>query len=384
MDKTKKSKKVNVGIKKDKQPPNKAKTLEISASLQTRTKLKKPFHADTISLKKTDQRKVSRQTKKIKRALKNGTLTVKTNRKQPQKDLLKTRGLIYIGHIPHGFYEEEMTNYFKQFGRVTNMKLCRSRVSGRSKGYGYIEFQNPEVAKIAADTMNNYIMFQKRIVVEYVPYQKRPKGLFHGKSSTLDHTSVKTRQGKQKFSKNKAQPKEVVERKTRKTLKKLNSKIERLKSLGIKCNLVPVIASNKILKKTKIQKSKVKKSSKDKLSDPALKKTTKSCSAASKKSSSAVVTLPKTPFCFSSKPLSSIQFPSVLASTPGKTDEKPTRRCLKVKKEHRVLQGGILKKKKSSVKLNSNIIKKIPKELIQIKGNPFINLVSGKKSKQKK
>ncbi|XP_066146693.1 uncharacterized protein [Euwallacea fornicatus] len=382
MHKTRKSKKLNVDIKKDKQPPNQTKHLELAANSQTTTKLKKPFHADTISLKKTEQRKVFKQTKKIKNALKKGTLTVETNRKEPKKKLSESRGLIYIGHIPHGFYEEEMAKYFKQFGKVTNMKLCRSRVSGRSKGYGYVEFQNPEVAKIAADTMNNYIMFQKRIVVEYVPYEKRPKGLFHGKSSTLAHTSVKTRQGKQKFSKNKVQLKKIVERKTRKTLKKLNSKIEQLKGLGIKCNLIPVNASNEILKKTKLQDLKMNHNSKNNVSDPALKNTTKNCNTASKKTSSAVVNLPKTPFGFSSKPLSSID--SLLANNPGKTDEMPTKGCTKAKKEHTVLRGGILKKKKSSVKLDSSIIKKISKDLVQMKEHPLINFVSGKKSKQKK
>jgi RNA recognition motif-containing protein len=30
--------------------------------------------------------------------------------------------------------------------------------TGKSRGYGYIEFKLPEVAKIAAETMNNYLM----------------------------------------------------------------------------------------------------------------------------------------------------------------------------------------------------------------------------------
>ena len=36
------------------------------------------------------------------------------------------------------------------------------------KGYGYIEFELGEVAKIAAKTMNNYIMFGHKLVCEYV------------------------------------------------------------------------------------------------------------------------------------------------------------------------------------------------------------------------
>jgi RNA recognition motif-containing protein len=33
--------------------------------------------------------------------------------------------------------------------------------SGKSKGYALIEFQDEEVAKIAASTMHNYLMFHK-------------------------------------------------------------------------------------------------------------------------------------------------------------------------------------------------------------------------------
>lgn len=37
------------------------------------------------------------------------------------------RGVIYLGHIPHGFYENEMRQYFSQFGTVTRLKLARSK-----------------------------------------------------------------------------------------------------------------------------------------------------------------------------------------------------------------------------------------------------------------
>lgn len=33
--------------------------------------------------------------------------------------------------------------------------------TGRIKGYGFVEFQFEEVAKIVADTMNNYLMFER-------------------------------------------------------------------------------------------------------------------------------------------------------------------------------------------------------------------------------
>ncbi len=37
------------------------------------------------------------------------------------------RGTVYLGHIPHGFYEKEMKGYFSQFGKVTRLKLFKSK-----------------------------------------------------------------------------------------------------------------------------------------------------------------------------------------------------------------------------------------------------------------
>ena len=36
-------------------------------------------------------------------------------------------GIIYVGHIPHGFYEEEMKRFFSQFGHVKRVKLSRNK-----------------------------------------------------------------------------------------------------------------------------------------------------------------------------------------------------------------------------------------------------------------
>lgn len=42
--------------------------------------------------------------------------------------------VIYLGHIPFGFFEEEMKGFFSQFGAVTRLRLARSKKTGRSKG----------------------------------------------------------------------------------------------------------------------------------------------------------------------------------------------------------------------------------------------------------
>eukprot|EP01147_Barroeca_monosierra_P007249 gene7249-7657_t len=73
----------------------------------------------------------------------------------------ENRGVIYLGHIPFGFYEQQMKEYFSQFGQVTRLRHSRSIKTGRSRGFAFIEFANAEVANIVAETMNNYLLFGK-------------------------------------------------------------------------------------------------------------------------------------------------------------------------------------------------------------------------------
>lgn len=42
-------------------------------------------------------------------------------------------GVVYIGHIPHGFYEEAMNGFFSQFGDVVRVRVSRSKKTTRCK-----------------------------------------------------------------------------------------------------------------------------------------------------------------------------------------------------------------------------------------------------------
>jgi len=91
---------------------------------------------------------------------------------------LDRTGVIYIGHIPHGFYEEPMQKYFSQFGEVKNVVLCRSKKTGKSKGYAFVQFANDKVARIAAEATNGYALMEKVLKSHIVPPEKVSEDLF--------------------------------------------------------------------------------------------------------------------------------------------------------------------------------------------------------------
>ena len=102
-------------------------------------------------------------------------------RQLPPKSSRTQAGIVYVGHLPHGFYELQLLHYFKQFGHVYGVLVPRARKTGRPKGYGFVGFAEPAVAKVAAETMDNYLMFEKLLQCKLIgPNSKtriQPKAL---------------------------------------------------------------------------------------------------------------------------------------------------------------------------------------------------------------
>ena len=76
-------------------------------------------------------------------------------------------GTVYVGRVPHGFYEKEMRAYFSQFGDISRLRLSRNKRTGASKHFAFIEFAHDSVAKIAAEAMDNYLMFGHILKCKY-------------------------------------------------------------------------------------------------------------------------------------------------------------------------------------------------------------------------
>ncbi|XP_078454218.1 MKI67 FHA domain-interacting nucleolar phosphoprotein [Lampetra planeri] len=98
----------------------------------------------------------------------------------PTTGAIARRGVVYLGHMPHGFAEIQVKKFFNQFGKVTRIRLSRSKRTGQPKGYGYVEFEYEEVAKIVANTMNNYLFYERLLKCEYIPPDKVHEKLFVG------------------------------------------------------------------------------------------------------------------------------------------------------------------------------------------------------------
>ncbi|OTB04136.1 hypothetical protein M426DRAFT_320983 [Hypoxylon sp. CI-4A] len=103
------------------------------------------------------------------------------------KDLLKSSksgdgepGVVYIGRLPHGFFEHEMRSYFSQFGKIERLRMSRNKKTGASKHFAFIEFAEAAVAEVVVKTMDNYLLFGRILKVKLVPKSQIHEDMWKG------------------------------------------------------------------------------------------------------------------------------------------------------------------------------------------------------------
>ena len=141
------------------------------------------------------------------------------------------RGVLYVGHLPKGFNESELKNFFQQFGQVTKLRVSRSVKTGRSKGYAFLEFAERKVAEIAAKAMNSYMIFGRTLDVHIM--EEAHKDTF--KHGNRDWKFVPTRNMFRSRKNAEAESKTPEQRKARVLglLQKEKEKRDRLKELEL-------------------------------------------------------------------------------------------------------------------------------------------------------
>eukprot|EP00245_Coleochaete_scutata_P011480 TRINITY_DN4270_c0_g1_i1.p1 TRINITY_DN4270_c0_g1~~TRINITY_DN4270_c0_g1_i1.p1 ORF type:complete len:420 (-),score=123.73 TRINITY_DN4270_c0_g1_i1:610-1683(-) len=138
--------------------------------------------------------------------------------------------VVYIGRIPHGFYEEEMSGFFGQFGTITNLRISRNKKTGKSKHYGFFEFESPEVAAIVVECMHNYLLFGSMLQCKLVPPESVHPALWKGANREFKVVPwVKLAQQKH----NRERTPEQVQRVMTRLVKRQDKRMEKLKAAGI-------------------------------------------------------------------------------------------------------------------------------------------------------
>lgn len=83
---------------------------------------------------------------------------------------------LYVGNLPYSTSNDDLSQMFSESGTVTSAQVIIDKMSGRSKGFGFVEMSSDAEAEAAIQSMNGKEVGGRAIVVnEARPLEERPR-----------------------------------------------------------------------------------------------------------------------------------------------------------------------------------------------------------------
>jgi RNA recognition motif-containing protein len=88
---------------------------------------------------------------------------------------------LFVGGIPWATTSDDLKELFSQYGAVSTATVITDKMTGRSRGFAFVEFDNEAEADTATEALNNKEYNGRTLVVkEARPLEDRPKRNFGG------------------------------------------------------------------------------------------------------------------------------------------------------------------------------------------------------------
>ena len=88
---------------------------------------------------------------------------------------------LFIGSLAYATTDDTLKAFFEQIGEVESARVITDRDSGRSKGFGFVEFKNEADNQKAVDSLDGKELDGRAISVGLArPKEDRPKRDFGG------------------------------------------------------------------------------------------------------------------------------------------------------------------------------------------------------------
>ena len=145
----------------------------------------------------------------------------------PNDEEPEETGVVYVGRLPHGFFEDQLRAYFSQFGDIKRLRLSRNKNTGRSKHYGFMEFESPDVAEIVVDTMNNYLLDGHLLQLAMIPSEEVDPNLWIGANRKFRRVPMDRVERKRRSKSRSAEERAEVNRKLLQRQKKRRAALAR-------------------------------------------------------------------------------------------------------------------------------------------------------------
>ncbi len=84
---------------------------------------------------------------------------------------------LFVGNLSYQTGENDLQDYFAQVGAVTSVNLMMDKVTGKSRGFAFVEYASADDAQKAIEQFHNKDFQGRSITVNVArPREERPRG----------------------------------------------------------------------------------------------------------------------------------------------------------------------------------------------------------------
>jgi RNA recognition motif-containing protein len=107
------------------------------------------------------------------------------NEREGAEDRYMNQNRLFVGNLSYQTMENDLQDYFSQAGVVTSVNLMLDKVTGKSRGFAFVEFATPEEAGKAVEQFHNQ-EFQGRTLTVNVARPREERAPRRGSSAGAD------------------------------------------------------------------------------------------------------------------------------------------------------------------------------------------------------
>lgn len=93
---------------------------------------------------------------------------------------------LFVFHIPNDMTNQDLFNYFSSFGNVISARIMVEKETGRSRGFGFVSYDNATSAEAAIKGMNGFQVGRKRLKVQHKKEKNAPGQMYGDLSGRMD------------------------------------------------------------------------------------------------------------------------------------------------------------------------------------------------------
>jgi len=83
---------------------------------------------------------------------------------------------LYVGNLPYSVNDSSLADIFAKYGAVASAAVIIDKMSGRSKGFGFVELEDDAMAQTAIKELNSQDMDGRKLNVSIArPMEERPR-----------------------------------------------------------------------------------------------------------------------------------------------------------------------------------------------------------------